>query len=71
MHMSCDNLIPVMAAAYRWCLIRHSYAPKHVWTCSNLPLHALQTKRTVRSQPAEEMMCVRDILLAQQRVTRI
>jgi hypothetical protein len=37
----CDNLIPRIAAVYQ---VRQTHVPKHVWTCSNLSVHELQTK---------------------------
>jgi hypothetical protein len=44
---------------------------KHIWTCSNLCLHELQTKWVIRSQTAEEVVHVRGILLVEMWVTRI
>jgi hypothetical protein len=45
-------------------LARDTHILKHVWTCSNLRLHELQTKRYVRFEAAEEVIRVHVILLA-------
>jgi hypothetical protein len=50
------------------CWVRQTQVPKHVWTCFNLRLKALQTKWVVCSQAAEEVVCVWGILLVEKWV---
>jgi hypothetical protein len=51
--------------------VMETHVPKHVWTCSNMRLDEPQTKWVIHSQAAEEVVCVRGILLGEKWVTRI
>jgi hypothetical protein len=52
------------------CWVRQTHVSKHIWTCSNLPLHELQNKWVFCSQAAEEVIYVYGILLVEEWVTR-
>lgn len=47
------------------CSGRQADVLSHVWTRSSLRSHELQTKRIVRCQAAEEVVRVRNVLLAE------